>query len=274
MRFGTLAAMGLGILLVGCPGGGETDETSSPDADETDDTVDTNTGLPLTAEDAAAVYSAAHFPAYLLFLFMDSEGDCPTVVEEDGATTVTTDCTDEEGTTWTGSASMVGEAITWNALTATSEDETLSIDGTQTASDSTGILTSDLEIVASFPDDAGIPTGTITYANHELDVEGYFSLLFTSAGDYSVSGDMNIDTIGSFTLSGTVSDAGEETCDREPDSGALTLTGSRDIEYTHDGDAACDGCIPYMTAGVSGTLCNWDWEEYDTGDTGGWDSGR
>ena len=255
MRIGTLSS--LASLWVGCTPQAQPDETEAVPV-ETDDGLP-DPGSPISETEAEQLYSLLPFPVTLLYMMMDTGNACPSVVEQDGGISVTTDCMDDEGTQWTGSAWMTGEEITWSLLTGTNLDNgtLVTVDGTQHADESTGVLTSNLTVTRV--DDTF--AGDIVFVDHSIDSHEFARVAWGWGGEYAVSGSMDFEGIGGFTIDGSVSDNGAEPCDREPDSGALTLSGDRNITYTHDGAVTCDGCIPTETEGTSASLCLWDWDE-------------
>jgi len=240
-------------LLTACPGSGKKDTLSD------DDVAMLGT--------AADLPPATAFLAMFLFPFMASaEMDCPTITEDDdGTLQIEGDCTDTEGQTWSGSASVGGTGVTWNEFDIFG----LTLDGTQT-------MGLDGSLVTNMTLDGDMGDGVqLTYAYTDHTVTNYMS--FFSAAfeggpyDYAVSGGVSVGELGDFTIESTVAHTG--TCEYEPDSGSQTLTGPFTIVFTYDGAENCDGCIPWTSGDQSGEFCRDIGGDTGSWDTGDWDTG-
>lgn len=247
------------MVLTACNGG-------SADTDEAEDTDDGGgNGAVEDDAEAAALYSAAHLPAGA-FLMVSLIGgfngpeDCPAVTTTTNGFTLTGGCTDEDGQAWTGTATYeegpTEGTLTYDAFQSADADGTLAYDGVQVARED-GTLTSDMTASGQAQDGQAIAW---TYRGHGIDAEAYLGMAFGDPGEYAVSGTVEIAGKGAFALSGSAART-EPGCDLEPDSGILRA-GS--VTFEHDGATACDGCIPYASGAITGTIC-----PYEREDTGG-----
>ena len=250
-------------LLFACKGGSteETGETGgvteTGDTQDTQDTQDTGEEV-LVEVDPEVAYFATRLPMELTiatsFLTNGEADGCPSVrTMEGGVTLLTGGCTDDDGATWTGTATLTltGEASGSLIYVGFGQGD-FTADG-QIDVDGNAGLSASMELVLN--QDA-TPT-TITYTNYGVsDWGGYGSALFGAAGGTGFVGTLRYggeDGLD-FTASGTMSNT-DDGCSGEFDSGTLSLSSSQgDLDFSWSKDE-CDGCAAWTWQGESGLAC-------------------
>jgi hypothetical protein len=223
----------------------------------------------LSDEDVELLYESVDAPAgtmlgaMFIFGFMEAfEVECPVITSDEDTQSLKVEggCTDEEGTTWTGSFEMDTNGATWSGFDLGG----MVIDGVQKIGQD-GALTSNMSF--SGMDDDG-RTLSVSYVNHRLtNIDDYITGAFEGGPmAYQTTGSVTVNDLGSFANTHSIDHAGS--CMEEPDEGSTVLKGDFTIEFTPDGADECDGCIPWTSGDQSGSLC------LDRGgDTGSSDTG-
>lgn len=253
-------------LFLACTEPAKDDTASSTDTADTHDTsADTDTGgqddgYVVSGEStAAAALVGSQLPAsiFVVTLFASSQAtDCP-VVTEVSSTTTTIDggCTDENGTTFSGTVTIVQASedrgtIDFDAWIV--ED----VSGTRASAD--GLV--DIEINGEQMGLGGTFLGA-TYRDASYGVPTEVSFTYTSwtqplDPDFPLAAGIST---GAMTIDGTpVSMSGDwdyvMECTARPTGGALVVTGGN--VATFDFETACDACVPWTADdGASGEWC-------------------
>jgi hypothetical protein len=236
---------------------------------------DDSSGVPANAmkldtiEDVATAYVLSSGPEMgflvtALLVAFGKEGSCPSLLsDEANATyTLTGGCTDDDGTTYTGSATMAADgadaSFTFTAFGFADADTSASWDGSLqlvAIDDANSRLTThDLDFAVG-----GLKKGSASLTNLEASYLDYTveipSDLFGGAGDTTIDATIVESTLGSFTISGTQHEE-PKVCDSEPESGVFTFVGDGTATITFDGATNCDGCsVVTLPDGTTDSFC-------------------
>lgn len=242
------------VVLAGCHGGMSVIGNDTADTDLTDTDTDVQ-DTAVTADDVAEtlIVEGAQAPiAWYVRVrgWVSSDSACPTVASVDAAnSTVTGDCTDNQGVAWLGTANFrhldAGDRIDFDGFGTA--DELLS---------GQILVTGDVLTANHVARDA---SSNVVYAHnaHTFTPESAAEAVAIrgESGTYDTSGQLTLGGIGVFTVTGQIIRDGS--CDREPDQGDFDATGPQTYDYDINGGAICDGCVSWSGSTGSGEVCPW-----------------
>jgi hypothetical protein len=238
------------VLVLGCvPSGNDSaqqlDDTGEPAAD----------GLGERAQDLfLALLMPMELPGLTTGLVHFSDNGCPVVEESEGVMIVHGDCAWEQGEL-EGSVSFSDTAILWDDWSMSFGDGTVVAVSGQQQLDEDGAMVSDLLVEADVRQLPLLPSGVdrYTFTGHRISDWDAYASAGTEAVTVELSGELELDSLERFTLSGAFHDTA--VCPGFWDSVDLTLQGADAITFTSD-PAICDLCFHWeLASGGQGDFC-------------------
>jgi hypothetical protein len=247
------------LLLTACNGLRGLTRDRDTDGDDTDAASDTDdTDVPRDWDALVTMFTAVHAPAEWYYRVRDWRDDppvCPSIEKtDDFVWTLSGGCTGADGTEYEGTIEHLdadyGERILfvgWRVITA---DSDLTYDG-EIVLPNTNQLES--EYAARDANDVVV----YSYDNHWITTLDGWKTVYQDhqQGSYTYAGRFTAAGSGAFTISGTAEHDGK--CDVEPDQGTLAFTGPKEVTFTFNGAAICEGCVPFVDEYGNGDICPW-----------------
>lgn len=280
-RIGLLALL-LFVVGAGCDKKDETSGSNGAGATllaDLDEVAVDSTGRVLAFSMASApnAFLQSYLPILTADISLQFGGTCPTKTESGATTTYTGGCTDEEGQTWSGSATLEqgesGGTIEYDGFgfasttscggmgypSSTEWNGRLEMGGMPTPGGA-GTFETDLRVDLTGPDEDDCSASTYAWAfdyagtfeegpdgdgDSEPDAqiydgEGEFGILIVS-GDPSLEGRVSAETVDEIVVTTFTSDTSFTLCQTEALSGTTTIeAGGQTTVITYDGDTDCD----------------------------------
>ena len=282
MRRIGLAALLLFAMGAACEKKDETSGSNGAGATvlaELDEIAIDSTGRVLAFSMASApnAFMQSYLPVLTADISLQFGGSCPVKAESGDTTTYTGGCTDEEGQTWSGSATVVeggsGSTIEYDGFgfasttscggmgypTSTEWNGRIEMGGTPSPGGA-GSFETDVRVDLTGPDEDDCTASTFAWAfdyagtfeagpdgdgDSEPDAqiydgEGEFGILVVT-GDPSIEGRVSAETVDEIVVTTFTSDTSFTLCQSEALSGTTTIeAGDHTTVLTYDGDTDCD----------------------------------
>lgn len=244
----------LPLVLVACKDGG-TQDTAETGSDDTADTADTAEEIDVQAPlVAVAAELPTRFTLVTAFLTAGDPEGCPGIATPSETVTVLTGgCQDEEGTAWTGKATLTeaGE-LSGSVVYEGFGNGQVTLDLSLVIADS-GVVTANGEALV----DDGSTALKFQYEDYGVDSWANYSqaLLGETASPWAYSGTLYYGGPGGLAFAASGSGSNGEACAQEFDAAELTLSSVQgDLVLTQSSEA-CDGCTSWTWQDESGAHC-------------------